>query len=304
MADDNSKIDPLKAILEEGAKLPSLPQVVIKLDQELGKDEVDLAHVGKLISMDPVLSGQILRLANSSWYSRGGAPIQDFARALIRLGIPTTRQLVHALVMPSLFPKKGGAIDMAAFWRHSFAVALFAQAIGRRMKLNREQMELLWTAGLLHDIGALLFDQVAGETYRRLMRICQQTPSDDGMEAQPIKLRELEREWMGVDHANMGATFLQKRWQLPDKLVWCVRFHEELDWAMEEPEAIPSILPLHLAVVLCEQNGVSWVGQRAHHQGEIESVWRKIGFPEGMGEELAQDVAKSLEQAEQMLHSK
>jgi len=295
-------IDPLKVVMEEGAKLPSLPEVLLRLDRELAKDDVDLARIGKLVGMDPVLSGQILRLANSAWYSRGGKPVQELSRALIRLGVPTTKELVHALVMPSLFPKRGGNIDMDAFWKHSFAVALFAQAIGRRLKLPREKMDLLWTAGLLHDIGALLLDLVASETYRRLIRICGQE-LEEGLDPQPIDLCALEREWLGTDHAAMGATFLQKFWKLPDNLVWCVRYHEDLGWALEEPEALQSILPIHVAVTLCDQNSVSWVPPRARRSGELGEAWKKLGFGDEAVAEMAVEVEKALEQADLMLHA-
>lgn len=300
MSKETVAIDPLKVVMEEGAKLPSLPEVLLRLDRELAKENVDLVKIGALVGMDPVLSGQILRLANSAWYSRGGTPIQDLSRALIRLGIPTTKQLVHALVMPSLFPKRGGSIDMDSFWKHSFAVALFAQAIGRRLKLGREQLELLWTAGLLHDIGALLLDLVAQETYRRLMRICEQS-LDDGAQAQPIDLCALEQEWLGTDHANMGATFLHKFWKLPDKIVWCVRYHEDLGWALEEPDAIDSIIPIHVAVILCDQKSVSWVPPRARHSGGLGEAWGKLGFTDEDADQMAAEVEKAMEQADQML---
>jgi HD-like signal output (HDOD) protein len=295
-------IDPLEVVLKEGAKLPSLPEVLLKLDRELEKDDVDLAKVGKLVGMDPVLSGQILRLANSAWYSRGGKPIQELSRALIRLGIPATKQLVHALVMPSLFPKRGGNIDMQAFWKHSFAVALFAQAIGKRLKLSREKMDLLWTAGLLHDIGALLLDLVASETYRRLIRICDQ-PADEGEDLQPIDLCALEREWLGTDHATMGSIFLQKFWKLPENIVWCVRYHEDLGWALEEPNALDSILPIHVAVALCDQNSVSWVPLRARQSKGLGEAWKKLGFGDEAVAEMAIEVEKAMEKADLMLHA-
>ncbi|MEK7393997.1 MAG: HDOD domain-containing protein [Fibrobacterota bacterium] len=295
-------IDPLQVVVNEGAKLPSLPEVLLRLDRELAKDDVDLAKIGKLVGMDPVLSGQILRLANSAWYSRGGKPIQELSRALIRLGIPTTKELVHALVMPSLFPKRGGSIDMDAFWKHSFAVALFAQAIGRRRKLSREKLDLLWTAGLLHDIGALLLDLVATETYRRLIRICDQT-ADEGSEPLPIDLCALEREWLGTDHAIMGSIFLQKFWKLPEDIVWCVRYHEDLGWALDEPEALDSIVPIHVAVSLCDQNSVSWVPPRARQSVGLGEAWKRLGFGDDAVAEMAEEVEKAMEQAELMLRA-
>lgn len=293
-------VDPLQLILKESARLPSLPEVLLNLDKELGKENVDFHKVGSLVGMDPVLSGQILRLANSSWYSPGGNPIQDLPRALIRLGVPTTKQLVHALVMPALFPKNRGEIDLDAFWKHSFAVALFAQAIGRRLKLPRVQLELLWTAGLLHDIGALVFDTTAAGTYKRLLRICA-AEATDSVDPQPVDFCALEREWFGVDHATMGSTFLEKFWKLPADIVWCVRYHEDPGWSLHEARARESIIPIHIASTICEERGVSWLPPRARSRRSLDPAWEILGFPEAVVDEMAQEVDKSLQQADTML---
>lgn len=292
--------DPIDAILKEGLQLPSLPEVLLKLDRELSADDADLHKISRLVGMDPVLSGQILRLANSTWYNPGGKPIQDLSRALIRLGIPTTRDLVHALVMPSLFPKQGSAIDLEKFWRHSFAVALFAQAIGKRLRLDRTEMETLWTAGLLHDIGALVFDMVSKENFRRILRLCQDDPFSDAA-AVAIDLSALEREWLGSDHASLGAVFLQKYWKLPDPIIWCVRYHLDPGWTIDEPQAVKSILPIHVANCLCEERGETWVPSRARQTSHLDDAWKRMGFSETDAAEMSTEVDRALEQSEHLL---
>jgi HD-like signal output (HDOD) protein len=296
-------VDPIQAILGEGVKLPSFPDVLLKLDSELRSDDIDLNRVARLVGMDPVLSGQILRMANSAWYSRGGSPVQELSKALIRLGLPATQELVHALVLPSLFPRKGSSLDLPMFWRHSFAVALFAQGIGRKLKLDRSGLETLWTAGLLHDIGALLFDLVASETYRRLMGIGNMGAVQDGEEPLSIDITELEREWLGTDHAALGAVFLEKFWKLPKEIVWCVRCHEDLGWALDEPEAVKTILPIHVADMLCEERGVTWVPKRARGHSHLGKAWDRMGLTEADVDDLAEDVERAMEQSEAMLQA-
>ncbi|MBK9579171.1 MAG: HDOD domain-containing protein [Fibrobacterota bacterium] len=302
MSTTPAKTDPVELILKEGAQLPSLPEVLLKLDRELASEDADLQKIAKLVGMDPVLSGQILRLANSTWYNPGGKPIQDLSRALVRLGIPTTRELVHALVIPALFPKGGSAIDLTKFWRHSFAVALFAQAIGKRLHLDRKEMEVLWTAGLLHDIGVLVFDLLSKENFRRILKLCQEDPfAEPDAEMVGVDLLALEREWLGSDHASLGSVFLQKYWKLPDPIIWCVRYHLELGWALEEPDAIKSILPIHVANTLCEERGETWVPLRARRSSHLGEAWKKMGFSEKDAEEMAAEVDVALEKSDQLL---
>jgi len=301
---NSQDVDPIQAILGEGVKLPNFPEVLLKLDAELRSDDADLRRVAKLVEMDPVLSGQILRMANSAWYSRGGPPIRVLSKALIRIGLPATGELVHALVLPSLFPRKGSSLDLPMFWRHSFAVALFAQGIGRKMKLDKSELETLWTAGLLHDIGALLFDLLASETYLQLMRIGNMGPVEEGPAALPIefiKFIGLEREWLGTDHAALGSTFLEKFWKLPREIVWCVRYHEDLGWALDEPDAVRSILPIHVADILCEERGVTWVPQRARRTSHLGKAWDRMELSDSDVNDLDVDVENALAQSEMLL---
>ena len=301
MAIHQADSDPIKSILDECVKLPSFPDVLLRLSQKLRSEDTDLKDVVQLVGMDPVLSGQILRMANSSWYSRGGKPIIDLSHALIRLGLPATNELVNALVLPSLFPRKDGAFDLQTFWKHSFAVALFSQGIGRRLELDRREMETLWTAGLLHDIGALLFDQVARETYRRLLRIGDRDAMHEDDEPAPVDLSSLEREWLGTDHANLGATFLERYWKLPADIVTSVRHHEDLDRAMHEPATVRTILPIHIADVLCEGRSVSWVPELARKTENLDGAWDLLGFSDSDVSDLSDDAESALEKAEALL---
>jgi HD-like signal output (HDOD) protein len=293
--------DPIDQLIREGAKLPSFPDVLLKLDEELRSEDTDFGRIAKLVGMDPVLSGQILRVANSAWYSRGGSRVNDLPRALIRLGLPSTRQLVHALVLPSLFGSKAGAIDIKAYWRHSFAVALFAQGIGRKLGLNRTELDTLWTAGLLHDIGALLFDLLSRDALRNLMRMGEQEALPGEPELEPIDFPALEREWLGTDHANLGSIFLEKHWKLPREIVWCVRYSEEPGWALDEPDAVKTILPIHVADRLCQERGATWLPPRARKVTHVDEAWKRMGISEADIVLLGAEVDRSLEQSEMLL---
>ena len=72
-----------------------------------------------------------------------------------------------------------------------------------------------FTAGLLHDIGKLLFASVEGPKYDELVRL----HGDCGR-----KLRRAEQMVFGVDHPTLGARLLS-RWGLPENIVSTVSQH-------------------------------------------------------------------------------
>lgn len=287
--------DPLELVLRDPAKLPSFPDVLFKIDEVLRHDEADLARVEELVAMDPVVSGQILRMANSAWYNRSGTPVQDLTRAIIRLGLPATRDIVHALVLPAVFRRReAGAVDLAAYWRHSFGVALFAQAIGRLLGANRSELEVLWSAGLLHDIGALLFDLSASDTYREVFR----TPGSGS--ASGVPLVEIERDWLGGDHAGVGAGFLEKVWKLPEPIVRAVRLHEERHLP-RDPQTVRTVAPIRLAEQLCAERGIDWVPAGLRHGQPASALCHALGIEDSDIARLEVEVVTTLERTEAML---
>ena len=283
--------DPLELVVGETIRLPGFPDLLLRLEQELKREDVDVSRIAGLVRMDPVVSGQILRLANSSWYDRGGKPVQDLTRAVIRLGLPLTRDLVRALILPSLFSKGGGALDSSLYWRHSFAVALLAQSLGRLQNLSREQMDLLWVAGILHDVGALLCDLLATDKLRIYMAYLAKAG-----EGEARRGREQEKAILGAELAELGGAFLQRTWKLPDGIVNVVRFHDDPEWLEAEPEIGRPGLCIHAAEVLCEARGVDWMPGSARSLDEVEPLLRRMGLG-------ALDVAAIVEEVDQVVRA-
>lgn len=260
-------------VVTESIRLPGFPDLLLRLEQELKRDDVNVSRIAGLVRMDPVVSGQILRLANSSWYDRGGKPVQDLTRAVIRLGLPLTRDLVGALTLPSLFGKGGGALDSNRYWRHSFSVALLAQSLGRLQNLSREQMDLLWVAGILHDVGALLCDILATDKLRIYLTYLAGTG-----EGESRRGREQEKAILGAELAELGGAFLQRTWKLPDAIVRVVRSHDEPERLEAEPVIGRPALCIRGAEILCEARGVDWMPGPARSLDEAEPLLRRMGL--------------------------
>lgn len=289
--------DPIALVQQEGIRLPSFPDILARLESELSKEEVHFGRIAGLVRMDPVVSGQILRLANSAWYSRGGQPVQDLSRAMVRLGLPLTRDLVQALIVPSLFSETGGVLDQAVFWKHSFAVALQAQSLGRMLNLPREQMELIWTAGILHDVGAMLWDLLATAKLQRFVAAL------SGDEGATRNYREIEKAWLGVDHAALGAAFLQRTWKLPDEIVRLVGAHEDPVALEGEPRLHRPALCIHVAEVLCEEKGVHWLPGTVGRAGTLGPVFETMGLGEDDLAGMVEEVGQVVNHADAMLAS-
>jgi len=90
-----------------------------------------------------------------------------------------------------------------------------------------------FTAGLLHDIGKVIFAGAHGKNY---------TQNFDAAKRGSLTLIEWEKEHYGCDHAEVGAVLLE-RWKIPPEIVAAVRFHHQ-------PSAAGEYAPLAASVCL------------------------------------------------------
>jgi len=67
-------------------RLPAFSPIAIKLMVMVSDENVSFKEVAKLFSADPVLTGQVLQLANSGMYGRQVAPVQSVLHAMATLG--------------------------------------------------------------------------------------------------------------------------------------------------------------------------------------------------------------------------
>jgi len=154
------QIQLFKDLLAGDLKLPSLPDVALRIQQAFEDNLVTAETVGVIIQSDPVITAKMIMVANSALYG-GRAPIETLQQAVVRLGLENTRKLVMAYAVSELF--KGETSEMKshmhAVWKHSQHVASLCRLLAGELDgFDVEQAQL---AGLVHDIGEVAILQYA-----------------------------------------------------------------------------------------------------------------------------------------------
>ncbi|HIJ90700.1 MAG: HDOD domain-containing protein [Desulfobulbaceae bacterium] len=177
----------------------------------------------QLIEVDPPLTAKILRVANSSYYATSKT-ISDIQQALIWIGSDTLKEIILAQKMSELY--RGGTpvhgYSRLQLWRHSLAVALLAKAIYRRE--FGEKGNNAYAAGLMHDIGVIVEDQLLPQEFMQLVQAMEDTPQS---------LSGSETSFLGYDHCLVGMGLAEK-WNFPDELMDGIGFHHNPEGAREE----------------------------------------------------------------------
>jgi putative nucleotidyltransferase with HDIG domain len=194
--------------------LPPFSPVVAKLLEELNGEVQSFRRLSLRISEDPALAAQVLRLANSALYGRRGE-VSSLLLALNLIGTDRLRALVLTYGVRQLFRPVARHPLARPIWRHSLAAAILAADIA--MDGDGDAMED-YTAGLLHDIGRLVFLACAPEAYARLV----------GQAASAEHCLDLELSCFGMTHAEAGALALE-RYRMPPRLAEACALHHAAD---------------------------------------------------------------------------
>ncbi len=192
--------------------LPAMPMIALDVIRSLQDSDLDVDGLARRISQDQAIAARVLRVANSPFYGlqKQVGSIHD---AIVVLGLSTVRSLVLAASMITCLPGGGaGSFSRDAFWRHGLGTAVAAEALARVLQ---RPPELMFIAGLLHDIGRLAMVSLYPDTFAALR---EQALRED----RPLGL--LEAGCFGFDHAEAGAR-LAALWNFPPSIVDAIGRH-------------------------------------------------------------------------------
>lgn len=165
---DPINIDP-KRLFRQHFALPALPDVVTHTQNLLHDPNVDIKSVAELISKDPALVAQILKVVNSAYY---GLPMKivKVQVAVAFLGLHEICRMVLSIsVIDTLAIHEKE--EVGKFWFHSFLTALCTKYLAKKYE-PRLSFEELWPAAILHDIGKLVCLKFFIDHYKEIGRIC------------------------------------------------------------------------------------------------------------------------------------
>lgn len=204
--------EPILLAIESG-RVPSPPQLLLRLLQMVDDEGTTTGELAKLVSQDPGLSTRILSVANSPAL-RCGSELRSLDNCLTALGTRLVRAIATCLSIQNLFDRRAGfsANDLSGFWGHSLLVAELSRSLAALT--NYAHPDEAYLAGLLHDIGELILLSALGEPYAQLLSA---SPDEGALQA-------LEISQFGTHHGEIG-TWLADKWNLDSTFADGILFH-------------------------------------------------------------------------------
>ncbi|HEX6639425.1 MAG TPA: HDOD domain-containing protein [Steroidobacteraceae bacterium] len=213
-------------------ELPSVPDVVIKLQRTLADDNVTNDTVVVVVGAEPMLAGKLMNMANSAALNTSGRKIADLRTAVARVGFNIVRSAALTFAVEQLrkveeFQHLRDPLD--ALWKNSVQIAALCHVLARRFTSLNGDAALL--AGLMHNVGRIY--------------ILTRASTNPALMADRLTYNSMVRDW----HANVGKAVLEN-WRVADEIVEAITSYEDLDREARGPVTLTDVLSL---AVLLEQ---------------------------------------------------
>lgn len=232
----------VKDIIDCVSSIQPLPDTALKLMNVMSDPRSTLDNIVDTIKYDQAVTGQVLKLCNSSFFglSRKVTSLND---AMLCLGTVKVLQLVMSVHTNNMLSSenRGYGLEPGVLWKHSVAVALASSLFAQRIRLP--DVSLVFTAGLLHDIGKVILNEYVAEEFAEIVRLV----ADDN-----LSFVEAEQKVLGFSHEEVGGLIAEK-WKLPPAIVRCIRFHH-VPSSLDPPDAL--VDTVYLANCVCLMLGI------------------------------------------------
>jgi HD-like signal output (HDOD) protein len=258
-------------IINSIENLPTVPDTYIKLNNAIDRD-LYLDGITKIIEDDPVVSSEILHIANTAFY---GVKTGSIKNAILNLGLSNIKNIVLTSEIFNNCTLSGD--EKETLWKHSSLTNKLLIEMYKSL-LNKAISEDCYSAGLLHDIGKVLIVSNFPDQYKQLSSLKKlKSDSPD---------YELEKELFNISHNELGA-YLLNWWEIPSSIVEVALFHDEPEKSTALNKEVVSMA--HLA------NHYSWrIIDKDHFAPLDKNIFNYIGFTEESCENFIKSVSSEV----------
>jgi len=215
---ENRRAKALEAI-DQLTDLPTLPSIAARVSGLASDPDITIQELKKTIIIDPPLAAKIVKTAGSVHFGRR-LPVKTLEEAIVTIGLKNLIIICNSIGFFQSFEKwESHNIDRKDIWKHSLSTGFLAKSLEMRKSGTSSSNVDMFLVGLLHNIGWLVMDHLFPEAVGILLFLAE---TEDEWDI------EFEKEYIGMDHAEVGAIFL-KKWGFSDEISEIVRCHHNPD---------------------------------------------------------------------------
>jgi HD-like signal output (HDOD) protein len=260
--------------------LPTLPAVYTTLSEALEDPRTSTEKLAQIISSDQASSFKVLKVANSPFYGFRGK-IDTISQAILYLGFSEVRNIVFALSVVNIFSKDKILPNFrpSDFWAHSIGVGIATRIIGKAV--GEKRLENYFLAGVIHDIGKLVFLEFANKEYIKVLEL---------VEAKKWNISKAEQKIFGKDHAQVGQ-MLAEKWKLPLSIQNTVCYHH-IGITGKDPDLM--VASVHIGDIVARILDFGYAGDNMIPEPNIK-VWDILKIQKGFFPSIRKQMEEDFE---------
>ncbi len=228
---------PLDVILKSSRVVPVAPEVLPKLQAKLLDVDTDVGDLAALIKLDSGLASNVLRVANSAYYSRGST-VSSIEEGVSLIGYQETLRLVarcsYGTVMRGELVCYG--VRGEAVWEGAVLAGIAMEHLCRLTSLEPSEG---YVTGLLHSLGMVTINDYLVRSGQGGLRAPKASSGD---------VVQWELDTVGQHRGDVGAAMM-RQWNFATRMVLAVERQFEPN-PRPEDGLLSSVLPL--AVTMAE----------------------------------------------------
>ena len=152
------------------------------------------------------------------------------------------------------------------------------------------EQDITYLAGLMHDIGIMAFAYLVPLEYDDFLTNIQEK---DG------QLITLEKNAFGIDHAELGALYIDKWWDVDENITLTVRHHHTP--FTDQAQNNTSVQLVNIANNICNNQGVTNGINCLPEEFNEDEALTNLGLSQVEIENIMEDVQTALEQAKELV---
>lgn len=271
-------------------EIPTLPEVMRDVLAAVASESSSAEYLAFILTRDQALCSKILKMANSAFFAQS-RKIFDIKDAVVLLGFDSISQLMLSTTVFTFITngRLHDRFDLYGFWKHSLATAVAGKIISEKIG-NKDDENLAYTSGLLHDIGKLVLVNYFPDDY---------APVLDKVEAEESFLYDAEMEVLGFTHCDISE-WLCSRWNFPEKLIDLIVSHHAPLFSGDEIEAENMVV--RLADMVCNRLEIGNSGNTMLYSiSEVD--FHPMGLDESNLDSIEQKMRKNEEEIDRVLNA-
>ncbi|MDR0639528.1 MAG: HDOD domain-containing protein [Spirochaetaceae bacterium] len=241
---DRARLDTLsvltRTIVDSVNSLPRFPENILKVQNLLNDPKSEMSEIATVISRDPAMTADLIKIVNSAVYMRVKR-VDSIGEAVKFLGIKGIKNLLYSYGTQKVLGDDTS--EKKKLWDHAYRTAFYAYNLVQNFRRDRDILDDVYVAGILHDMGKIIFSQFHPDLFNKIQSFCS---------GKAIPTTFFENVAGGMNHAEIGALIAEK-WNFPENLVMAIRFHHT---PSEAPSAHRLVEAVYLANIFVHiENG-------------------------------------------------